>query len=135
MHRGTSSPGEFSTRQQVSIQVESDIGIVAERPMYVNVFMPTAGGATTGAASTVGATGLGGDWLFAEGYTGTNFQEYLVIANVTYNTAKVQVKLEYTNGTTQTVPVTVSALSQVNFDVNDAFAHPQPGSIDQKSVV
>ena len=134
MHRGTSSPGGFSTRKQVSIQVESDIGIGAERPMYVNVTMPIAGGATTGAASAVGATGPGGDWLFAEGYTGTNFQEYLVIANVTSNTAKVQVKLEYTNGTTQTVPITVSALSQVNFDVNNAFAHPQPGSSPTGSV-
>jgi peptidoglycan/xylan/chitin deacetylase (PgdA/CDA1 family) len=134
MHRGTSSPGGFSTRQQVSIQVESDIGLVVERPMYVNVNIPTAGGATTGAASAVGATGPSGDWLFAEGYTGTNFQEYLVIANVTSNTASVNVKLEYTNGTTQTVPVTVSALRQVNFDVNNAFAHPQPGSIPTASV-
>jgi hypothetical protein len=112
MHRGTSSPSGLGITQQVSIQVESDIGIVAERPMYVNTNVPTAGGATTGAASAVGATGPGGDWLFAEGYTGTNFQEYLVIANVTYNTVSVKVKLEYTNGTTQTIPVTVNALSQ-----------------------
>lgn len=120
LRRGTSSPGALGIRQRVAIQVVSDIGIVVERPMYFSANIPAAGGMTTGAASTVGATGPGSDWLFAEGYTGSKFQEYLVLANFTYATAAVNVKLEYTNGSTQTVPVSANALSQVAFDVNYA---------------
>lgn len=133
LQRGTGTPATLGLHQQVAIKVVSDIGIVVERPMYFNDTIPTAGGTTTGSASAVGATTLGpntgSDWLFAEGYTGngTNFQEYLVLANFTTTNANVNVKLEYTNGTVQTVPVVVSAQSQYYFDVNNAFAHPIVG--------
>jgi peptidoglycan/xylan/chitin deacetylase (PgdA/CDA1 family) len=134
MQRGTSSPGSAGLFKKVAIQVYSDIGIVVERPMYFNTNIPTAGGAVSGAASAVGVTGPGSDWLFAEGYTGTNFQEYLVLANFSYHDTQANVKLEYTNGSIQTVPVTVKALSQYFFDVNNAYAHPLPGSTPTTSV-
>jgi kumamolisin len=133
MQRGTGTPAAPGLHEQVAIKVTSDIGIVVERPLYFKDFVPTAGGWTSGAASAVGATSLGSgsgsDWLFAEGYTGNgnNFQEYLVLANFTGSAASVNVKLEYTNGTVQTVPVTVNAESQYYFDVNNAYAHPQSG--------
>jgi subtilase family serine protease len=128
LQRGTGSPSYLNIHQQVAIKVTSDIGIVVERPMYFSDTITTAGGLTTGAASAVAATTLGSnagsDWLFAEGYTGTNFQEYLVLANFTATNATTTVKLEYTNGTVQSVPITVNALSQYYFDVNNASAHP-----------
>ena len=132
MQRGTGTPAAVNLYQQVAIQVTSDIGIVAERPMYFSDTIPTAGGRTLGAASATGATTLGtsmgSDWLFAEGYTGNNFQEYLVLANFTNVSVTANVKLEYTNGSTQTVPVSVAAKSQSYFDVNNAFRHPVAGS-------
>lgn len=134
MHRGTGSPASAGVYKKVAILVTSSIGIVVERPMYFSTNIPTAGGAVSGAASTVGVTGPGSDWLFAEGYTGTNFQEYLVLANFTYSDAQASVKLEYTNGSVQTVPVTVKSLSQYFFDVNNAFAHPLPGSTPTTTV-
>lgn len=130
LQRGTGLP---RIHQQFALKVTSDIGIVVERPMYFNDTIATAGGWTTGAASAIGATTLGpnsgSDWLFAEGYTGTgnNFQEYLVLANFTNSDTIANVKLEYTNGTVQTVPVTVPALSQYYFDVNYANSHPIGG--------
>lgn len=130
LQRGTGIP---RLHQQFAIKVASDIGIVVERPMYFNDNASAAGGWTTGAASAVGATTLGpntgSDWLFAEGYTGngTDFQEYLVLANFTTTDATVSVKLEYTNGTVQTVSVTVMQQSQYYFDVNYAFSHPVSG--------
>lgn len=132
LQRGTGTPAAVGLHEQVAIKVTSDTGIVVERPLYFKDYVPTAGGWTSGAASAVGATSLGSgssDWLFAEGYTGTgsNFQEYLVLANFTTNAVSVNVRLEYTNGTVQTVPVTVSAQSQYYFDVNNAYAHPQSG--------
>jgi peptidoglycan/xylan/chitin deacetylase (PgdA/CDA1 family) len=134
MRRGTGSPASVGIHQQVAIELTSDIGIVAERPMYFTANIPSAGGTTTGAASVVGTTGPGKDWLFAEGYTGLNFQEYLVLANFTYSSATANVKLLYTNGTSQTVSVTIPSLSFYNFDVNYAFSHPQPGSKPTLSV-
>lgn len=130
LQRGTAIP---RLHQQFAVKVISTIGIVVERPMYSYDNVGTAGGWTSGAASAVGATSLGtlsgSDWLFAEGYTGTHndFQEYLVLANFTNINVIADVKLEYTNGTVQTVPVTVNALSQYYFDVNNAFKHPIAG--------
>jgi kumamolisin len=130
LQRGSSTS---RIHQQFAIKVTSDIGIVVERPMYFNDYVALAGGWTSGAASAVGATSLGSssgsDWLFAEGYTGNghNFQEYLVLANFTTTNAAVNVKLEYTNGTVQTVPVTVAGQSQYYFDVNFANNHPASG--------
>ncbi len=131
MQRGTGTPAAVNLYQQVAISVTSDIGIVAERPLYFSDNIPTAGGRTLGAASATGATTLGtnagSDWLFAEGFTGNNFQEYLVLANFTNANVTANVKLEYTNGSTQTIPVNVTAFSQSYFDVNNAFHHPYAG--------
>jgi len=89
--------------------------------MYFTDNIPNAGGLTTGAASQLGATAPGTDWLFAEGYTGPKFQEYFELANFGANAANTNIKLEYTDGSTQVFPVPVPAFGLVQFDVN---AHP-----------
>ena len=128
LQRGTGTPAALGINQQVAIKVTSDIGIVVERPMYFSDNIPNAGGVTTGAASTIGATTTGGDWLFAEGYTGPNFQEYLVLANFDTTPAPATVQLEYGNGTFQRVQVMVPALSQYYVDVNNIYTHTSPQS-------
>jgi len=50
-----------------------------------------------------------------------------VLANFTTSSATVNVRLEYTNGTVQTVPVTVPQQSQYYFNVNNAYNHPISG--------
>ncbi len=50
-----------------------------------------------------------------------------MLANFTSTNTVADVKLEYTNGTTQTVPVTVPALGQLYFDVNNANNNPVSG--------
>lgn len=127
LQRGTGTPAAIGIYQQTAVKVVSDIGVVVERPMYFNDNIANAGGQTTGAASAIGATSTGGDWLFAEGYTGTGFQEYLVIANFGTVATPVNVKLEYGNGTFQVVPVTVPGQSQYYFDVNNAHNQPVAG--------
>ncbi len=131
LQRGTTTPSEAGVTTQAAIEATSDIGVVIERPMYFKDNIATAGGVTTGAASAVGATSLGGsagsDWLFAEGYTATDFQEYLVLANFTSSDTTASVKLEYSNGQQQVVPVIVPAYSQYYFDVNNAYSHPVSG--------
>lgn len=124
LHRGTGTPLSLSLSHQMAIKVTSDQPVVVERPMYFRDTIPTAGGVTTGAASEVGATAPGMDWLFAEGYTGTNFQETFVLANFGTTATTAHVKLEYSNGHTQSYDVMVAALGQTYFDVNNANAHP-----------
>jgi len=122
LHRGTGAP---AANRQVSIGVSSDLPMVVERPMYFRDTIPNAGGLTTGAASEVGAVTPGQDWLFAEGYTGTNFQEYFELANFNASTpATATIKMEYSNGHTQSIQVTVPALGRYQFDANLANAHP-----------
>lgn len=124
LHRGTGTPAAVYLYQQLAASVQSDQPIVVERPMYFKDNIPSAGGSITGAASVVGATTPGQDWLFAEGYTGHNFQEYLVLANFASNAATATVKLEYDNGHTQSIAVNVPAFSHVMFNVNQANSAP-----------
>jgi kumamolisin len=124
LHRGTGSPLGVPINHQMAIKVVSDQPVVVERPMYFKDVIPTAGGTTTGAASEVGATAPGIDWLFAEGYTGTNFQETMVLANFAATATTAHIKLEYSNGHTQTYNVAVPAFGQTYFDVKNANAHP-----------
>lgn len=121
LHRGTVSP---PPKQQMSVHVSTNLPMVVERPMYLQDNVPNAGGRTTGAASEVGATSPGTDWLFAEGYTGTDFQESLILANFGTTPTTATIKLEYTNASTQTLSVTVPAANRIFFDVNYANAHP-----------
>jgi hypothetical protein len=121
LHRGTIIPPWY---QQMSFHVTSDNPIVVERPMYFSDTIPAAGGLTTGAASEVGAKAPGNDWLFAEGYTGGNFQEYLILANFGMAATTATITLEYSNGNTQAVQVQVPALGRTIFDVNQANANP-----------
>ncbi len=124
LHRGTATPLALNLYQQTSVSVQSDQPVVVERPTYFSDPVPTAGGVTTGAASEVGATNPGKDWLFAEGYTGNNFQEYLTLANFNTTDTSAMVTLEYDNGHKQAITVTVPALSHVYFDVNKANTTP-----------
>jgi kumamolisin len=123
LQRQTANPIDVNLHQKLSISVHSDNPVVVERPLYFKATIPNVG-STTGAASEVGATTPGTDWLFAEGYTGANFQEYYELANFGATGANVTVKLEYTNGAVQAVPVVVPAYSHVEFDVNNAYVHP-----------
>lgn len=118
--RATASPidAKINLRQQLAISVTSNNPVVVERPMYLADNIPTAGGSLTGAASEVGATSPGTDWLFAEGYTGTDFQQYFVLANFGAAPANAVVTMEYNGGATKTQNVTVPAYQQVYVNVN-----------------
>ncbi|GAC1402922.1 MAG: hypothetical protein NVSMB49_19670 [Ktedonobacteraceae bacterium] len=122
--RGTTVPTPGV--RMAAVHVHSDQPVMVERPTYFSTSRSNISGPVTGASTVVGAAAPGTDWLFAEGYTGTNFHEYLVLANFdTSVTANVTVKLEYSNGMVNPVTVKVAPQSQTFFDVNtvsNAFA-------------
>lgn len=119
--RGTIAPRNFGAR--VAAWVSSDQPVAVERPTYFYNY--SAGNASTvsGAAVVAGASALTGDWLFAEGYTGGQFQEYFVIANIdtAANTAAaVTVTLEFPGAPAKQAQFAVNPLSQYIFNVNAA---------------
>jgi hypothetical protein len=66
-------PGLEAT--DVSTQVDSDLPIIAERAMYFNYQGRKGGHATIGAAAP------NQQWFIAEGYTGGEFDEYVLLVN------------------------------------------------------
>jgi hypothetical protein len=121
--RGTTSPAALGINRTSALYVHSDQPVAVERPTYFSTSRSNISGPVTGAASVVGAPTPGKDWLFAEGYTGANFHEYMVLANFDPSvTANVTVNLEYSNGATNATTVAVAPQSQYFFDVNRASA-------------
>ena len=74
--------------QDVSTAIESDIGIVAERPQYFNYHMFAPGG-----HNVSGVVSPLTEWYFAEGSTRQGFQEWVTIQNP--NTVEAKINLKY----------------------------------------
>ncbi len=122
--RGTINPNGIGLAGHVAAVVVSTQPVVVERPDYFSNINGGNAGTVSGAAVLNGATTLAPDWLFAEGYTGTHYQEKLVIANldtVAKATASVKIKLDLVGGgTAQVFSLSLAKLSQVIWDVNAA---------------
>jgi hypothetical protein len=114
--RGTIAPGAVSMPSHVAAVVTSNQPVMVERPTYF-----TGVGNVSGAYDVVGTSKTGNDWLFAEGYTGAGYQEYLTIANVDpAKTATVTVMLKSGTGGTSPTNLTVGPKSQMIWSVNQA---------------
>ena len=120
--RGTIVPNNSGPLQHAAVVLTSDQPVVVERPDYFNNVNGGNAQSVSGASSVVGVPQLKNDWLFAEGYTGSGFQEYLVLANFGSSSVSTNVILEFSNGHTETVPYTISAMSQTFVDVNADIA-------------
>ena len=121
--RATTYPQKtgININTKCAFSVHSDQPVAVERPTYFTTSRSNISGAVTGAATVVGAQTPGKDWLFAEGYTGFDFHEYLVLANFDSTvTANATINLEYSNGAVNPQTVQVPPMSQVFFDVNAA---------------
>lgn len=119
--RGTIAPMAENLPAHVATIVTSTQPVVVERPDYFDHVNMGNAQTVTGATSVVGVQTLANDWLFAEGYTGGHFQEYLVIANLDTKAnapANVTINIEYDNGTNQSYNVTVNSLDQMIWNVN-----------------
>ncbi len=123
MTRGTIVPKSSSgALQHAALSVTSDSPVAVERPTYFNQVSVGNAQTVSGATSVVGVSALQRNWLFAEGYTGMGFQEYLVLANFSPKAAvKASVILEFNNGHTETIPSIIAPQSQTFLDVNAAI--------------
>ncbi len=119
--RGTLFPSSAGLPTHVAAVVTSTQPIVVERPDYFGNVSAGNAGIVSGATSVVGTQSLSHDWLFAEGYTGGQSQEYLAISNLdsTANaTANVTITLQLGNGSSKVVTLAISPMSQMLWDVN-----------------
>ena len=110
---------DVGENQDVSVQLISDVAIVAERPMYFEY-----GGATgpwTGGHDVMGATWLQNLWYFAEGTTRANFDTYLCLGNPNPVAATVTITYIMGDGTTQPQELTIEATSRETVKVNDVI--------------
>ncbi|MBU1669981.1 MAG: hypothetical protein KKF41_03405 [Actinobacteria bacterium] len=100
----------------VSARVESDVRIIAERPMYFNY----GEGGWTGGHDSIGALGTSRLWYFAEGTTRSGFAEYLTIQNPSDAQADVTVTYVLEDGSTQQQDLAVGPRTRATVDVNAA---------------
>ncbi len=98
-----------------STKIETDVDTVVERPMY----FAYAGG-VTGGHNVLGAAAPRTDWLFAEGYTGAGFDEYLTIMNPNPSNAHVRLTYYLSQGGPVVKEVTVPANARTTIAVHDS---------------
>ena len=72
-------PKEVGTDKDVSVYLSCSSAFLAERPMYFNYGFGSLH--ATGGHCVIGAGLVGTDWFLAEGFTGSNFNEWLCLQN------------------------------------------------------
>ncbi len=107
--------GAVGANREVSISVTSNVGVVAERPLYYNYHEWAAGG-----DAVMGITTPRSDWFFAEGYTGPGFEEWLTLMNPASVDSNVVVTFIKGNGDSITKAYTVPAQARFTILVNEA---------------
>ncbi len=81
---------ELGPDLDVSCHISSDQPIICERPLYFNYTGYGAPGWNGGSAE-LGVSSSKTEWYFAEGFTGTGFQEWICIQNTGSEEAEVMV--------------------------------------------
>jgi hypothetical protein len=115
--------GEIGGDKDVSVRLSSGSPFLAERPMYFG--FQAEGGSITGGHCVIGTPSLYKECFFAEGYTGSGFEEYLCLQNPGSDTATVEVDY-YTEeaGALPAKTVSIPPGTRLTVCVND---HAGPG--------
>lgn len=101
--------------REVSVALESDREIAAERPMYF-----TYNAAWRGGHNAMGAPSPSTTWYFAEGYTGTGFDQWVCVLNPGNTEAELTFRFQtQEKGEQVREGFTVPARSRGSFKVND----------------
>jgi hypothetical protein len=118
-------PGGLGRGKAHATRVETTVDTAVERPMYF-----TYGTGIDGGHTVIGAPGLGTSWSFAEGYTGTGFDEYLTLANpgTTPGSATITYFVEGQSTPVQRV-VPLPANSRVTVVVHQVQSAANPGGL------
>ncbi|MCJ7652919.1 MAG: DUF5719 family protein [Actinobacteria bacterium] len=130
---------DVAAETDLSMQVDSDRPLVAERPMYFQ-YQPVGlpGALWDGGHNTTGARYAAYKWYFAEGTTRPGFQTYLCISNPHFQDVEVTVRY-ITNqegaNETKTEKVTVAGNSRHTIRVNEVVGEGKDVSFEVTSGV
>ncbi|MBN2169508.1 MAG: hypothetical protein JW738_09710 [Actinobacteria bacterium] len=126
---------EVGTGSDVSIMVESDIPIVAERPMYFNYH-----GKWTGGHVVTGVTEIAEHYYFAEGTTRDNpvdgsFEEWICIQNPNDEEASVKVMCDTMKGASSSADIRIPPWTRTTLDVRDIAGYGVDVSVELDSSI
>ena len=104
--RGTISVDSFVPAASVATKIESNVPVIAERPMYWS-----AGGVDkAGGSCSVGVTAAAKTWYLAEGYTGGTYETWVSVMNPSFtDTANVTATFMKSDSTTVQTTLIVDA--------------------------
>ncbi|MDY6796452.1 MAG: DUF5719 family protein [Actinomycetota bacterium] len=102
---------------EVSTRIESDLPVVAERAMYFN-------GGKAG-HDTIGVTSTSSFWYLAEGYTGGDFDEWVLVQNPGDDTVTLSVHLQTQEQGEVIIPYLVGPRSRFTIHVDDILPDAQ----------
>ena len=103
--------GEVGEDREVSAHIRSEQPVVAERAMYF-----VYNGAWPGGHNGMAATGARSDWYLAEGYTGwegSQFDEWILVANENDQAANITITYMFPDGSTKDVQHTAAPHSRL----------------------
>ncbi|OFW57338.1 MAG: hypothetical protein A2Y75_06130 [Candidatus Solincola sediminis] len=98
---------------EMGIKTSSDRPVVAERAMYFNSNGRSGGSAAAGASSP------SREWYFAEGYTGGDFDEWLLMVNPGNQDVTANVSFQRSDGVIHESDLAVAANSRATLHVDD----------------
>jgi hypothetical protein len=102
---------------EVSTRIQSSLPVVAERAMYFND--------RKAGHDTIGVTALSESWYLAEGYTGGDFDEWVLIQNPGEDVANINVQLQPQDQGQVTIPYSVGPRSRFTIHVDDILPDAQ----------
>ncbi len=106
---------DVGAEREVSVALESDRPLVGERPMYF-----TYGGGRAGGHGALGVPSPSPVWYFAEGYTGSGFEEWICVLNPGNGEAALTFRFQtQEEGEVVKEGFVVPARSRRSFKVND----------------
>lgn len=105
---------EVGPEKDVSIKLTSDTEFIAERPMYFLYHGAWDGGHNGVPVNTPATT-----WFFAEGYTGTNFDQWLCVLNPGKSVGKITVTYYTSERRTITRSHRIEPRSRLTIYVNE----------------
>ncbi|MBU1670741.1 MAG: N-acetylmuramoyl-L-alanine amidase [Actinobacteria bacterium] len=129
---------DVGTERDVSALLHSDVGVVAERPMYFEYM-----GCWDGGHDSMGATGTATDWHFAEGTTRPGFVTYLAVMNPGAVETSVQLTYMLGSGSPLSRTIAVGAHSRFTLDVSQdvgagrdvsVWLHSDTGVVAERSM-